>query len=204
MDYSIEYKTFRNMQLAKRKKVFFTNDFLKFDNYKACNKALERLVEQKKILRVGRGTYAIPKKSDLLGDLPPTSDDIVKAIVKRDHAKIIPTGLLSENLLGLSTQVPAKRIYLTDGSPRKLQIDGGTIIFKKTSPKNLASKGKISTLVIQALKSIRKDRVTDYEIKKVVNHLKRENPKYVAHDMKYAPLWIREIINKAIIKPENQ
>jgi hypothetical protein len=83
-----------------------------------------------------------------LGDIPPTSDDIVKAIVKRDHAKIIPTGLLAENLLGLSIQVPAKKIYLTDGSPRKLQIDGGAVIFKKTSPKNLVSKGKISTLVI--------------------------------------------------------
>jgi hypothetical protein len=95
-------------------------------------------------------------------------------------------------------------VYLTDGSPRILQIAGGAVIFKKTSPKNLASKGKISTLVIQALKSIRKDRLTDYEVDKVINHLKRENPKYVAHDMKYAPLWIREIMNKAIIKPENQ
>jgi hypothetical protein len=54
-------------------------------------------------LRVDRGIYAIPKKSDLLGDIPPTSDNIVKAIVKHDHAKIIPTGLLAEILLGLST-----------------------------------------------------------------------------------------------------
>jgi len=72
------------------------------------------------------------------------------------------------------------------------------LIFKKTPPKNLATYGKISTLVIQALKSIGKKRVTNNDIEKVVNVLKTENPKHVIYDMKLAPEWIREIMRKVI------
>jgi len=197
MDYTIEYKILKKMRQNRRGKIFFAKDFTSLGNYKACGKALERLSNDEKIMRVSRGIYTIPKKSSLFGTLTPDFDDVVQAIIKRDNAKIIPTGLLAENLLGLSTQVPMKVVYLTDGSPRKLMIDKFPVIFKKTAPRNLAAKGKISTLVIQALKSIRKERVTDYEIEKVVAHLKREDHRYLAHDIKYAPQWIQEIMRKA-------
>jgi septum formation inhibitor-activating ATPase MinD len=72
-----------------------------------------------------------------------------------------------------------------------------TVIFKRTSPKNLESKGKLSTLAIQALKTIKKDNVTDEQIEKIVNHLKNENPKYLAHDIELAPRWIADIMSKA-------
>ena len=199
MNDTVENKIIKKMKQNRRGKIFFTNDFATLGNYKSCSKALERLVNQGEIVRVSRGIYAIPKTSEFFGKVTPSVDDVVRAIVKRDNAKIIPTGLFAENMLGLSTQVPMKIVYLTDGSPRKVMIDKVPIIFKKTSPKNLAAKGKISMLVIQALKSIRKDRVTDYEIEKVVNILKKENPKYLEHDIKFAPQWIREIMCKALI-----
>ena len=126
-----------------------------------------------------------------------SNDEVIRAIVKRDNAKIIPTGLFAENVFGLSTQVTMKAVYLTDGTPRKLMIGKIPLIFKKTTPKNLAAKGKISGLAIQALKSIRKDRITDNEIDKVVSLLKEENPQYLAHDINLAPVWIKEIMRKA-------
>jgi hypothetical protein len=197
MDNTIENKILKKMKQNRRGKIFFANDFAVLGNYKACNKALERLTKQGEIMRVSRGIYAIPQKSELLGTLTPSFDSVVAAIVKRDKAKIIPTGLFAENALGLSTQVPMKAIFLTDGAPRKLMIGKIPLIFKKTTPKNLAAKGKISGLAIQALKSIQKRRVTDYEIDKVVNLLKKENPQHLAHDIKLAPEWIREIMRKA-------
>jgi hypothetical protein len=202
MCYTVEEKILKKMKQARRGKIFFANDFATFGNQKACNKALERLVKQEEIIRVSRGIYAIPKKSELLGTLTPSYDDVVRAILKRDNAKVIPTGLFAENMLGLSTQVPMKVIYLTDGSPRKLIIGNMSVVFKKTSPKNLASKGKLSMLVIQALKSIRKDRITDGEIEKVVDILKKENSKHLEHDIKFAPQWIQQIMRKAIINSD--
>ena len=199
MNYTIENKIYERMKKAKRGVVFFTTDFAAYGNSKISNKALERLTNQRKIMRVGRGIYTIPRKSRFFGHVTPSIETIAQGIARRDKARIIPTGLFAENLLGLSTQVPMTVVYLTDGTPRKLMIDNTPLIFKKTSPKNLATYGKISTLVIQALKSIKKEKVTDYEIEKVINHLKKENVKYLAHDMKLAPDWIREIMRKAQI-----
>lgn len=131
MDYTIENRTFELITKAKRGLVFFTSDFAALGNYKASSKALERLANQGKIVRVSRGIYTIPAKSELLGTLTQSFDSVVRAIVKRDKAKIIPTGLFVENVLGLSTQVPAKAVYLTDGSPRKLMIDEIPLVFRK-------------------------------------------------------------------------
>jgi hypothetical protein len=194
---NLEYKIFKRMKKAKRGMVFFVTDFTAYGNSKACNKALERLFRQGKIIRAGRGIYVIPRKSRFFGHVTPGIEAIAQGIARRDKARIIPTGLFAENLLGLSTQVPMKIVYLTDGTPRKLTIDGTPLVLKKTSPKNLATYGKISTLVIQALKSIKKEKVTDDEVDKVIGHLKKENPKYLAHDIKLAPEWIREIMRKA-------
>jgi len=169
MDNSLENKILRRMKQNKRGKVFFAKDFVAFGHYKACGKALERLVNRKKIMRVSRGIYSIPQTSKFLGKVAPPIDNVIHAIAKRDNAKIVPTGLFAENMLGFSTQVPMKVVYLTDGSPKKLMIGKVPVIFKKTSAKNLASKGKLSALVIQALKSIRKNHVTDYEIGKILN-----------------------------------
>lgn len=195
---TIENKIFNRMKKAKRGMVFFSTDFAAYGNAKACSKALERLTKQEKIMRVGRGIYTIPRKSKFFGRVSPGIEEIAQGIARRDKARIIPTGLFAENMLGLSTQVPMKIVYLTDGTPRKLIIDETPLIFKKTSPKNLATWGKISGLVIQALKSIRKERVTDYEIEKIVDILKKENPKYLVNDIKLAPEWIREIMRKAL------
>ena len=198
MDYTVENKIFDRMKKAKRGWVFFTSDFAVYGNSKACNKALERLSKQEKIMRVGRGIYTVPRRSKFFGRVLPGIEEIAQGIARRDKARIIPTGLFAENLLGLSTQVPMKIVYLTDGTPRKLMIDEVPLIFKKTTPKNLATWGKVSGLVIQALKSIKKERLTNDDIEKVVNVLKKENTKYLSNDIKLAPEWIREIMRKAL------
>ncbi|GAP71458.1 hypothetical protein SAMD00024442_12_49 [Candidatus Symbiothrix dinenymphae] len=198
MDYTVENKILKKMRQNRRGKIFFANDFAACGNIKACNKALERLTKQEKIVRVSRGIYAIPQKSKWFGKINPSFDSIVAAIAKRDKAKIIPTGLSAENLLGLSTQVPMKAVYLTDGMPRTVRVGDLTLKFKKTAPKNLAAKGKISGLAIQALKSIRKERITDADIEKIVAVLKKEKPQHLAHDITLAPEWIKIIMRKAL------
>ena len=115
------------------------------------------MVKKEEISRVSRGIYARLKTHDIFGEIQPSTDDIAKAIAKRDKARIIPTGVLALNALGLSTQVPMKAVYLTDGSARTLTIGKRTIKFKKSSPRNFRAIGKISSLVIQALKEIDKD-----------------------------------------------
>jgi hypothetical protein len=100
--------------------------------------------------------------------------------------------------LGLSTQLPLKLVFLTDGAARTILVGKRTIKLKKTTPKNLLAKGKISALVIQALREIGQDKATDTELNKIIKLLKEEDPKLLKHDIALASEWIRKIMKQAI------
>ena len=171
---------------------------MRFANSKTIGKALERLVDKGEIARVARGIYARLEKDPILGPVKPGTESIAKAIAKRDKARIVPTGVLALNALGLSTQIPINLVYLTDGAARKITIGKRKIIFKKTSPKNLSAIGNISSLVIQALKEIGKDKVTEEEESIIIAHLKKEEPSRLEHDISLASEWIRIIMRKTL------
>lgn len=162
-------------------------------------KALLRLNNEGFIERLSRGIYLYPEIDEVLGVLYPDIETIAHEIAKRDNARIIPTGLQALNLLGLSTQVPLNAVFLTDSSPRTINIKNRKIKFKKTSPKNLNTKGRISGLAIQALKEIGKDNVTKEQIQKIKEQLKKEEPKWLYHDMKLAPSWIATIFGDLLM-----
>lgn len=197
MSDSIETQVLNNIKSAKRGTIFFVENFLVVSNAKAVNKALERLVDKGKITRVATGMYVRPKKSELLGDITPSVEEIAATIARRDKARIVPTGSYAMNALGLSTQIPLKAVYLTDGAARIITIGKRTIQFKRTTPKNLSAQGPVSKLVIQALKAIGKDKIKPEEERKILEQLRKEKPEYLEHDILLAPEWIRKIMRKA-------
>jgi len=188
---------------AGRGSLFFTDDFIQYGSAKAVSKALERLAAKEDIVRVARGIYARLEKDPILGTVNPGTEAIAEAIRRRDKAKIIPTGAMAMNALGLSTQVPMNVVYLTNGTSRKINLGKRKIVFKKTTPKNLAAIGKISSLVIQALKEIGKGNATENEIELILKHLEKEEPYRLEHDIKLAPEWIRIIMRKALKTKNN-
>jgi hypothetical protein len=138
------------------------------------------------------------KTDPVIGPLTPGVDELAEAIAKRDHIRIAPTGIFALNELGLSTQVPMNVVYLTDGPARKVRFGKRTLTFKRTSPKNVAAIGQTSRLVIQALRAIGKDKVTDSTIRHIRGVLKHEDRSRLAHDIRLAPVWIQEIIRPSL------
>ena len=198
MNDSIEKQILKAIRKDKRGTIFFVENFISIANAKAVNKSLERLVVKGEIIRIAKGIYSRPKISKLVGPVTPSVEEIASAIAKRDKARIVPTGVFALHALGLSSQIPLKAVYLTDGAPRYIQIGKRTIQFKKSSPKNLAAKGPISKLAIQALKAIGKDKINPKEEGKILTLLRNENPEYLKHDIILAPEWIRRIMRKAL------
>lgn len=174
------------------------SDFERDWGVENTKKALLRLTNEGFLIRLTRGIYLHPEKDEVLGVLYPDVETIARQIAKRDNARIIPTGAQALNLLGLSTQVPLNAVFLTDSSPRTITIKNRTIKFKKTSPKNLAVKGQITGLAIQALKEIGKKKVTPEQIKIITTQLKKEEPETLYHDMKLAPSWIADIFGDVL------
>jgi DNA-binding Xre family transcriptional regulator len=191
----------RKISNYKRGKIFFPEDFTNAGTTGAIRLSLHRLVQEKFLIRLSHGIYLYPKHDKELGILYPPVEEIAKAIAKRDKARIVPTGVHALNKLGLSTQVPMKMVYLTDGAPRSIQVGKRSIKFKKTTPKNLMAKGEISSLVIQALREIGKDNVTFEQLTKINDLLKKEHSELVMNDAFLAPAWITRIMLDAI---ENQ
>lgn len=186
------------LRAFERGSVLFVDDFLDFGNSESVKKALLRLKEKEILVRLAHGVYLYPKVDQDLGVLFPSTEEIAKAIARRDKARIVPTGVQALNKLGLSTQVPMKVVYLTDGSSRIIKIGKRSITFKKTSPKNLLVRGEISGLAIQALKTIGEKNVDEKLIEKIKSILKMEKKENVIFDSKLSPAWINKILTQTI------
>lgn len=195
---SVEGKIIDRIMKVEKGKLIFPEDFQSLGSSEAIRLSLHRLEKNKLITRVAQGIYVRPKMSKYIGEVMPTIEEIAKGIAKRDKIRIVPTGVYALNVLGLSTQVPMKLVFLTDGAPRSIKIGKQTLKFKKTTPKNLMAKGEISSLAIQALREIGKDNVTEEEEEKVINLLKKEKQELLEHDIFLAPVWIQKIMKKAL------
>jgi hypothetical protein len=194
----VENKIAEVLKLHPKGGVLFVDDFLDYGNPESVKKALLRLKEKETLVRLAHGIYLYPKIDKELGVLFPSTEDIAKAIARRDKARIVPTGVQALNKLGLSTQVPMKVVYLTDGAARSIKVGKRTITFKNTSPKNLLAQGEISSLVIQALKTIGQSKLTDETILKIQTLLKKEKIENIMNDAKLTPAWINKILMQSI------
>ena len=188
----------KNAIIKKRRgKIIFADDFRSLGTGVAIRHALSRLSKDEFIIRLSNGIYLYPRYSKLIGTVYPSIGDIAKAIAKKEKARLIPTGLYALNRLGLSTQVPMRVVFLTDGAPRVIKVGKkATIRFKKTVAKYLAFKGDITTLIIFALKEIGKGKVTESELQIIKEALAIEKNDNIIHDANLAPEWISNILLK--------
>ncbi len=190
---------------TEKGKLIFISDFSELGNYDTVRKSLQRLVNKGLIIRIAKGIYYIPKKDDILGILYPNAEEIGKAIAKRDKARVIPTGAYAQHLLGLSTQIPMNVVYLTDGSARKIEVGNQTIVFKKTSPKNLSFESQLSSLIIQALKSKKENNVTESDKRILKEIIKKSNElEKIKKDIQLAPVRIRKIVLQILSEVTNE
>jgi hypothetical protein len=194
----VENKIAQALKTYPKGSVLFVDDFIDYGNPESVKKALLRLKEKEILVRMAHGIYLYPKIDKELGVLFPSTEEIANAIARRDKARIVPTGVQALNKLGLSTQVPMKVVYLTDGAARTVKVGKRTITFKKTSPKNLLAEGEISRLAIQALKTIGQNKVDDNTIEKFQAILKKEKKENIINDAKLSPAWIKKILMQAI------
>jgi len=196
MTQSIDNKVVRRIYGRKRGWVFTTTHFIDLGSRTAVAKALERLADVGTIRRLERGLYDYPEKHPVLGDIPANYERIAQALAGRDNLKIQPSGAYAANLLGLTDQVPARIVFLTDGPNRTVQIKNQQIVLKRTTPKNMATAGQVSGLIIQALRYLGKDHVDDKTIGMLKKRLTGDDKRQLMNDLRYAPAWIGSIFRQ--------
>lgn len=176
--------------------VFTPGDFLDLGSRAAVDKVLSRSCQAGTIRKLARGLYDYPRSDPRLGLLSPSTDDIAKALRDRDSTRLQPSGGHAANILGLSDQVPVRVVYLTDGPSRQVQLGKRRIVLKRTTPRNMATTGTISGLVIQALRWVGQRHVDDKTIEILRRRLSDSDKQRLLKDLRYAPAWIAGIMRK--------
>ena len=176
---------------------FSANDLLKKFSRQQADNVLSDLVKEGKIRRVSRGIYDYPKYSEFLEqDLSPDIDQVARAYARKFNWRIEILGDTALNMLGLSTQIVAKYVYLSDGPNRTYNILGTTLEFKKSSLKNIGFKHKESSLIVQSLKALGKERITDDVIETIRKRIEPKMYPKILKDTQSSTVWIYEAIKQ--------
>ena len=195
---SIEDKVLSRIYGNGKGYAFSSSDFIDKFSINNIDKALSSLTKKQKIRRVARGIYDYPKYSELLQkELSPDIEQVSRAYARKFNWKIEVSGETALNILGLSTQVVGKYIYLSNGSNRSYTLENNTTIeFKKSSLKNIGFKHKESSLLVQALRALGKDRINQNTIKTIREQIEPSKFAKILIDTKSSTVWIYETIKE--------
>lgn len=192
---SIENKTSSRIYGNQRGWAFSKIDFLDLGSDADIRKALSELAVKGTIRRVLRGVYDYPRISKLLNsEMGPDLDQLARALARRSGWRIQPSENTALNLLGLSTQVPAQSVYLSDGPSKTYEVGKQQLVFKKRTLKESVFKHKESELVVQALKALGKERIDEEILQKLAGTWMPTMWKKILRDTKTAPAWVSDMI----------
>lgn len=176
-------------------------DLLDLGPRAAVDQALSRLVREGQIQRVRRGLYAWPRTSALLKrPAMPSPDELAQAWAKKNGLRLVPSGAYAANLLGLTTQVPAKITYYTNGRTKTLTLGPYSIRLLNRGPKTMDVEGRGSALVLQALRYLGKDSVTPEKIARLRGMLRKKDRAELKLALSHAPAWMKPVLHQIIDK----
>lgn len=189
---STDAKIRRRIYGNKRGWVFTPKRFQDLGSSDAIDSTLRRLKADGAIRQLARGLYDYPAEHPKLGLLAPSVDAVARALKVRDAVKLQPSGAYAANLLGLSEQVPMKVVFLTDGPSRRVSVSGREIVLKRTTPRNMATAGRISGTVAQALRWLGKNNVDGAVIARLRNRLSDDDKAQLLKDLRHVPAWVAD------------
>jgi len=176
--------------------VFVPKDFLDLGSRGSVDQTLARLVVAGKIRRQARGLYDYPKRHSRFGDLSPSLDSMAQAHARSTGSKVQVAGAHAANMLGLSSQVPAKAVYITDGPSRKVAVGNQMITFKHAAPRSLSGAGTTAGSVYQALRFLGRDGVMHDTIQNLGSTLSPHDKAQLLRMQPDMPAWMRPAVDR--------
>lgn len=196
-------KSIKNRIVRKQRGWVFTPwDFEDLGSREAIDKTLSRLAGGMTIRRIARGIYDYPRMSNF-GPIRSDLYAVASAMARNSQSRIQVSEAYAANILGLTTQVPGKMVFYTDGTKRIRKIGNQTLIFKQASPKKLGGAGRISGLVLQGLRYFGKIGIPESAITHLQKSLSKSDKEVVLKDKASAPLWMQPFIEQIASSPAN-
>ncbi len=176
---------------------FSQSDFADVGTRAAIDKALQRLAGKGTVRRVMRGIYHYPEYSKRLNlTLGPDMDQVARALARKFRWNIQATGMAALNLLGLSTQVQGRYVYMSDGPNRKYDLDGKELTFEHTAVRDSGFRLRESALLVEGLKALGPDRITEDTVRKLRATIPDDLKPKILKDTRTAVAWVRDAVLK--------
>jgi hypothetical protein len=197
MTQTIEHKILSRIYGNGRGWAFSQADFADLGIRSAIDQTLHRREKEGLIRRVIRGIYDYPRHSDFLqAKVSPDIDQVAHALARKFAWRIQPDGATAQNLLGLSTQVPARAVYLSDGPDRTYVIGKTSLAFEHTVLKEAGFKLRESSLIAQALRAFGEERISPTIITRIRKQFDPALRRRILLDTKTATGWIYAAIQE--------
>ena len=199
MLYQMNYKQeiLYRIETFESNQVFIANDFFDIAGYETIRSTLNRLVRDKEIMRIMKGIYYKPEYIELIGEYGvPSVNEVANAIARKYNWTIAPSGNTALNLLGLSTQVPAKWTYISDGRYASFSFGNVTIEFKRRNNGDISKMSTLTAMVIQSIKEIGKDKITQKQLDYLRGKLSENEKTELLTDSKTTSAWVYGVIKK--------
>ena len=194
---SVITQIYDRIKAAGHDEVFIVGDFLDLGEYHAVRRALLRLEEAGCIQKIMRGVFYYPRYSELIDEYEaPSPNKVAETLARKFSWTIAPCGDTALNQLGLSTQVPAKWSYISDGPYHEFQIGNITIEFRHRNNREVSGISKQTATIIQALKAIGKDNVTETHLNIIRRRLSDEEKVCVLEEAKQAAVWVYDMVKR--------
>ena len=188
---------------AKPEGVFVASDFSHIAPINTVRQCLSRLEKSQQIVRIMRGVYYQPAYSELLQEYEaPSPHHVAMALARNFGWTIAPSGAAALNMLGLSTQVPARWSFVSDGPYRSFSFGNITIEFKHCSAREISGMSPKTALVIQAIKALGKENIDEENLQKIRRNLSAEEKAALLKEAKRTTVWIYEAIKKVCRQTE--
>ena len=193
-EYSIEGTTLKQrIEAMPEDCILFRSDFPEYHT-EFVGSILSELTTDGVLTKIAHGIYAKPRKSKF-GIVLPSVDKVIQAIAVRDNAKVLPSGITALNSLGLSTQVPMNYTYLTTGSERTINLSNRKVVLKRGVPKNFCYGTHLISLLVQALKTLKKENIGENELNIIRQLVSKETDREtLIKDVDMMPAWMKRII----------
>ena len=162
----------------------------------AVDQALSRLARRGRLMRICQGVYMRPIETRF-GLRSPAMEKVIPALSELWGGVIVPCGGGAANVLGLTTQVPMRLVYLTSGPSRKLWIDGQPVVLRHAPRWQLVAPNRLAGKIVRALAWLGPLEVED-GLERLAPGISEEDLAELASVRAVLPAWLAQPISRLV------
>jgi hypothetical protein len=196
MERTVTKAILKRIRTKQRGWVFTPKEFANVGPRTAVDQALYRLQQKGTIRRLSRGIYEYPKFHPQIGVLSPSVEAVAKAVAAKTNSRLLVSPGRAANLLGLSTQIPAQNIFLTEGPSRTVKIGNQTIVLKHAAPSKMIGAGTEAGIVIQAVRAVGPNGVEEIPVAAIAQKLPPKVKSEIKRLLPAIPVWAQPVLKR--------